>query len=124
MLSIQEIGNRLKALRQKAGLSQEELAEQCETSQNIISRMELGEGGSLKMLLTMINFYKSKFNMDGFLSDHFSPDTILESGSSNTYRSIAQERLRSLLERKERADEQELRDLKDLLHLLETVSVV
>ena len=48
------IGNRIKELRRKKGLSQEEFAEKAETSQNYLSRMERGtENPTLDMLIKL-----------------------------------------------------------------------
>jgi len=48
------IGSRIKELRRKKGLSQEEFAEKAETSQNYLSRMERGtENPTLDMLIKL-----------------------------------------------------------------------
>ncbi len=50
------IGRRIKELRKSKGLSQEQLAEKAETSQNYLSRMERGtENLTLDMLIKLAN---------------------------------------------------------------------
>lgn len=50
------IGRRIKEIRKNKGLSQEQLAEKAETSQNYLSRMERGtENPTLDMLIKLAN---------------------------------------------------------------------
>ena len=44
------LGTRLKQIREHIGYSQAQLAEQLNCKQNAISNLELGKGGSLKLL--------------------------------------------------------------------------
>ena len=93
-ITVKEFGNRIKLLRQKGNLSQEELAVKVSTSQNIISRLEVGDGGSLKVAFDIINFFRTMFNLDNFLSDKFNMDSInLNIGGMRPLDSVAIERL-------------------------------
>ena len=51
------LGTRLKQIREHIGYSQAQLAEQLNCKQNAISNLELGKGGSLKLLFQVLNFY-------------------------------------------------------------------
>lgn len=56
MLKKKMIGMRIKELRKRKGLSQEELAEKADTSANYLSRMERGtENPTLEMLIKIAN---------------------------------------------------------------------
>jgi transcriptional regulator with XRE-family HTH domain len=45
------LGTRLKQIREHIGYSQAQLAEQLNCKQNAISNLELGKGGSLKLVM-------------------------------------------------------------------------
>ena len=47
------LGTRLKQIREHIGYSQAQLAEQLNCKQNAISNLELGKGGSLKLVVTI-----------------------------------------------------------------------
>ena len=53
------LGTRLKQIREHIGYSQAQLAEQLNCKQNAISNLELGKGGSLKLLFQVLNFYSN-----------------------------------------------------------------
>ena len=48
------LGTRLKQIREHIGYSQAQLAEQLNCKQNAISNLELGKGGSLKLLFQVL----------------------------------------------------------------------
>ena len=98
-LTTKEIGNRLKLLRMKAGLSQEEVASGVGTSQNLISRIEAGQG-TLEMCLNVLNFFGERFNIDNFLAANYTLDSIITGPSLNIMplESVAAERLAILKE--------------------------
>lgn len=88
-----EFGNRLKLLRVKANLSQEEVANRLNTSQNIISRMEMGVGGTLKMTLELLNYFRSMFNLDNIFTNEYTMDSINTASEIQPLESVAVERL-------------------------------
>lgn len=92
-LTPKEFGNRLKLLRVKANLSQEEVANRLNTSQNIISRMEMGVGGTLTMAFEMLNYFRNTFSLDNFLADEYTIDSINTSNEIQPLESVAVERL-------------------------------
>ena len=49
-ITLPVLGTRLKQIREHVGYSQAQLAEQLNCKQNAISNLELGKGGSLKLL--------------------------------------------------------------------------
>lgn len=65
------LGTRLKQIREHIGYSQAQLAEQLNCKQNAISNLELGKGGSLKLLFHIMNFYSNYFFIDLIFSEKF-----------------------------------------------------
>ena len=65
------LGTRLKQSREHIGYSQAQLAEQLNCKQNAISNLELGKGGSLKLLFQVLNFYSNYVFIDLIFSEKF-----------------------------------------------------
>ena len=65
------LGTRLKQIREHIGYSQAQLAEQLYCKQNAISNLELGKGGSLKLLFQVLNFYSNYVFIDLIFSEKF-----------------------------------------------------
>lgn len=65
------LGTRLKQMREHIGYSQAQLAEQLNCKQNAISNLELGKGGSLKLLFQVLNFYSNYVFIDLIFSEKF-----------------------------------------------------
>ena len=65
------LGTRLKQIREHIGYSQAQLAEQLNCKQNAISNLELGKGGSLKILFRVLNFYSNYVFIDLIFSEKF-----------------------------------------------------
>ena len=65
------LGTRLKQIREHIGYSQAQLAEQLNCKQNAISNLELGKGGSLKLLFQVLNFYSNYVFTDLIFSEKF-----------------------------------------------------
>ena len=65
------LGTRLKQIREHIGYSQAQLAEQLNCKQNAISNLELGKGGSLKLLFQVLNFYSNYVFIDLIFSENF-----------------------------------------------------
>lgn len=65
------LGTRLKQIREHIGYSQAQLAEQLNCKQNAISNLELGKGGSLKLLFQVLNFYSNYVFIDLIFSGKF-----------------------------------------------------
>lgn len=65
------LGTRLKQIRENIGYSQAQLAEQLNCKQNAISNLELGKGGSLKLLFQVLNFYSNYVFIDLIFSEKF-----------------------------------------------------
>lgn len=97
MLTVKEIGKRIKDLRIKANQSQEYVAEQLNTSQNLISRLENGEG-SLQLFLSVISYYRRLFNVDDFLAENFNVYEVEPARNMSGLESLAIEKLNLLKE--------------------------
>lgn len=65
------LSTRLKQIREHIGYSQAQLAEQLNCKQNAISNLELGKGGSLKLLFQVLNFYSNYVFIDLIFSEKF-----------------------------------------------------
>ena len=65
------LGTRLKQIREHIGYSQAQLAEQLNCKQNALSNLELGKGGSLKLLFQVLNFYSNYVFIDLIFSEKF-----------------------------------------------------
>ena len=65
------LGTRLKQIREHIGYSQAQLAEQLNCKQNAISNLELGKGGSLKLLFQVLNYYSNYVFIDLIFSEKF-----------------------------------------------------
>lgn len=65
------LGTRLKQIREHIGYSQAQLAEQLNCKQNAISNLELGKGGSLKLLFQVLNFYSNYVFIDLIFGEKF-----------------------------------------------------
>lgn len=65
------LGTRLKQIREHIRYSQAQLAEQLNCKQNAISNLELGKGGSLKLLFQVLNFYSNYVFIDLIFSEKF-----------------------------------------------------
>ena len=65
------LGTRLKQIREHIGYSQAQLAEQLNCKQNAISNLELGKGGSLKLLFQVLNFYSNYVFIDLIFSEKY-----------------------------------------------------
>lgn len=70
-ITLPVLGTRLKQIREHVGYSQAQLAEQLNCKQNAISNLELGKGGSLKLLLQVLNFYSNYVFIDLIFSEKF-----------------------------------------------------
>lgn len=70
-ITLPVLGTRLKQIREYIGYSQAQLAEQLNCKQNAISNLELGKGGSLKLLFQMLNFYSNHVFIDLIFSEKF-----------------------------------------------------
>lgn len=92
-----DLGERLQLLRRSLELSQKDLAHTLNVGQNQISRLENGLGGSIDLLLLLINFYDAHFNICHIFKEHFE---IVKKGDemqqTSPYTSIAIERLKML----------------------------
>ena len=90
------LGTRLKQIREHIGYSQAQLAEQLNCKQNAISNLELGKGGSLKLLFQVLNFYSNYVFIDLIFSEKFYliSNTISDEAQKANYNSVIIEIIR------------------------------
>ena len=78
-------------------LKQTELETKTNLSQNTISKVENGLGGSLEAFLTLLNFYAKHFNINNILNKDFSiVKESLEQQTSKSYNALALMKLTAL----------------------------
>lgn len=65
------LGQRLKMIREHLKYSQSLLAEELNCKQNAISNLELGKGGSITLLLSLLKFYSEFVYIDSIFSNKF-----------------------------------------------------
>lgn len=65
------LGQRLKMIREYLKYSQALLAEELDCKQNAISNLELGKGGSITLLLSLLKFYSEFVYIDSIFSTKF-----------------------------------------------------
>lgn len=70
-ITLPVLGTRLKQIREHIGYSQAQLAEELNCKQNAISNLELGKGGSQKLLFQVLNFYSNYVFIDLIFSEKF-----------------------------------------------------
>lgn len=75
------LGQRLRQIRKRLGITQKQLAEATNLTQSVMSRMEKGEEIYASALLSIIYFYQGKINLNYL----FSPDFNVESDRLLSY---------------------------------------
>ncbi|PRY09056.1 helix-turn-helix protein [Pontibacter ummariensis] len=96
-IALSDIGEKLSSFRKTLNLSQKEVAVAMGVHQTQISKIENGEGGSIELLLLVLNYYGNNYNVKFVLGDEF--EVIVNSpGDSLTspYNKIAVEKLTML----------------------------
>ncbi|RDV11895.1 XRE family transcriptional regulator [Pontibacter diazotrophicus] len=93
-ITLSDIGGKLNTFRKTLGLSQKEVSVAMGVHQTQISKLEKGEGSSIELLLQILNYYSSNYQVKYILADTF--EIVMgAAGESLTspYNSIAVERL-------------------------------
>ena len=67
----EELGARFKSFREHLEFLQDDVKDKTGLTQNTISLIENGKGGSTKSLLKLINFYSQFFLIDNIFSEFF-----------------------------------------------------
>src|SRR5450631_1489195 len=87
MLDMIEFGKRVQMMREQVlDMNQSELAEQINTSQVLLSRIERGIGGNINVVFDLVNYLYSKNIADKeIFGERFSLDLVTQnSNNSNT----------------------------------------
>ncbi|MBR1461797.1 MAG: helix-turn-helix transcriptional regulator [Prevotella sp.] len=76
MITISELGPRIRMVREKFGISQKELADAIEINTSIMSKFENGGMVYARVLLDVMDYFRDKVNLNYLLqpSDDFSLD--------------------------------------------------
>ena len=75
-IELVELGRRFKLVRQKLGITQNSLAEQINTSQLMIHRVEKGLTTRYGILLELMMFYSTYVHVSIFFAEEFDIDSI------------------------------------------------
>lgn len=98
-LSRKIIGKRMHNYRLALNLRQTELEAKTNLTQNTISKIENGLGGSLEAFLALLNFYSKHFNVNNILNEEFSiVKDSMEQQTSKSYNALALMKLTALEE--------------------------
>jgi len=93
------IGKRMLNYRLALNLKQTELEAKTNLTQNTISKVENGLGGSLEAFLALLNFYAKYFNVNNILTEDFSiVRDSLEQQTSKSYNVLALMKIKALEE--------------------------
>ncbi|MFD3002652.1 helix-turn-helix domain-containing protein [Pontibacter toksunensis] len=93
-IALSDIGGKLNAFRKSLGLTQKEVSVAMGIHQTQMSKLENGEGSSIELLLQVLNYYGTNYQVKYILADTF--DIVMGTeGEAYTspYNSIAVERL-------------------------------
>lgn len=71
MITIQDIGRRLKEVRRYFKLTQANVANEIGVPQNMVSRLECGRDVSSEKLISFLAFYSKYVNIDAIFDDRF-----------------------------------------------------
>lgn len=71
IISLEELGQRLMQVRECLGLTQKELAEMFNKTQNTISLIENGKSASINTLLPLLSFYSQHIYLNHLFSENF-----------------------------------------------------
>ena len=70
-ITLKVLGARLKQIREYLGISQIDLAEKVNCQQNSISRLEHGKGGSIVLVINLLNYFSNYVFIDMIFSENF-----------------------------------------------------
>lgn len=87
------IGSRLKMLRKALGKSQENISNDLELNQILISRLEQNTGGSIENLINLVHYYGQFFDLRSLFLDEFE---VLELSSKVNMKTQTAEKLKLL----------------------------
>jgi len=96
IVTVKELGKRLKLVRQKLGLSQSEVAKEINSSQLTISKVERGENVLSSSFLSILLFYSKSVNIDFLLRKEFDPSNELLLNKNFSANSVVKQKLNGL----------------------------
>ena len=73
-VDVKEMGRRFKLVRQRLGLTQTDVANQLDTTQLMIHRIEKGDNILSPLFLAVILFYSRSVSLEGLLGKNFDID--------------------------------------------------
>ena len=96
IVTVKELGKRLKLVRQKLGLSQSEVAKEINSSQLTISKVERGENVLSSSFLSILLFYSKSVNIDFLLRKEFDPSNEILLNKNFSAHSVVKQKLSGL----------------------------
>lgn len=88
------LGERLRSLRKRLGVRQEDIAKNIGVHQNVISRLESGKGGNIENLLMLTNYFSDFFYLDKLFSEGFAVTELSNTSEKEMIQSVVMERIR------------------------------
>lgn len=70
-MTTEELGKNLKETRKYLKLNQNDVADSIGVKQNAVSNLETGNGGSIQVLLSVIEYYSQFLEMDKIMSGEY-----------------------------------------------------
>lgn len=74
MIDSRILGERLRLMRNRLGMTQTQLAMAVGQTQPAISRLEKGEEVYASVMLAVLHFYQGKFSLDNLFAQHFNTE--------------------------------------------------
>lgn len=97
IISLEELGRRLMQIRECLGLTQKELADKFNKTQNTISLIENGKSASINTLLPLLSFYSQHIYLNHLFSENFQIikiDNLYKSNIGGVVQSVLDEGFR------------------------------
>lgn len=93
-ITFEELGKRLMQIREYLGMTQKELADMFNKTQNTISLIENGKSASVNTLLPLLSFYSKHIYLNYLFSENFQIipiDSLLKNNMGSVVQSVLEE---------------------------------
>lgn len=93
-ITFEELGKRLMQIREYLGMTQKELADMFNKTQNTISLIENGKSASVNTLLPLLSFYSKHVYLNYLFSENFQIipiDSLLKNNMGSVVQSVLEE---------------------------------
>ena len=93
-ITFEELGKRLMQIREYLGMTQKDLADMLNKTQNTISLIENGKSASVNTLLPLLSFYSKHIYLNYLFSENFQIipiDSLLKNNMGSVVQSVLEE---------------------------------